>query len=388
MRVLAVGNMYPPHHQGGYERVWAAATRELQRRGHDVEVLTTTHRERGVDAADPPGVRRELDWYWEDHAFRPLGLFETLRLERHNARVLDSTARPDLVMWWAMGGMSLSLVARARRRLRAPSLAVVHDAWPIYAPKFDRWTARYGRLAPPGHRYDPGLVDHWSFNSAYSRDLLGRGGVRLDPARCSVEHPGVDLAAFPPAEPRPWRWRLAYVGRVEARKGVATALRTLAALPPVARLKITGASDPQHERELRALADELGVADRVRWAGPVSDPAAVYAKADAVLFCVEWAEPFGLVPLEAMAVGRPVVATGTGGSAEFLRDEDNALLVAPGDASATAAAVMRLARDPALRERLCAAGTQTAQALTQDAFCAAIADRAERVAQTPRRRRG
>lgn len=390
MRILAVGNMFPPHHQGGYERVWAAAVEGLRARGHDVTVLTTTHREPGVADVPEPGVLRTLEWYWADHAFLPLGALSTARLERHNARCFDAAAtpRPDLVMWWAMGGMSLSLVARARRRLRgAASMAVVHDGWPVYGPKYDRFTARYGRLLPPPLGYDPALVDHWSFNSAYSRDLVGRGGVRLDPARCSVEYPGVDTARFPPSDPRPWKWRLAYVGRVEPRKGVATALRALAALPPNAKLRIAGAGEPHHERELRALADELGVADRVKWLGAVDDPAVVYAKADAVLFCVEWAEPFGLVPVEAMAVGRPVIATGTGGSAEVVRDGENALLVPPGDADATAAAVLRLAQDPALRERLRAAGRGTAARFTQDAFCDAIADRAEAVVAARRGRR-
>ena len=78
--------------------------------------------------------------------------------------------------------------------------------------------------------------------------------------------------------------------------------------------------------------------------------AGVYAGADALLFCVEWPEPFGLVPLEAMAVGTPVVATGTGGSAEYLRDGENCLLVEPGDADARSPrAVRRLAGDPELR---------------------------------------
>jgi glycosyltransferase involved in cell wall biosynthesis len=86
----------------------------------------------------------------------------------------------------------------------------------------------------------------------------------------------------------------------------------------------------------------------------------VYERTDAVLFPVTWHEPWGLVPLEAMAVGRPVVATGTGGSGEYLVDGENALLVPPGDARALATAVERLRDDPGLRERLVAAGCRTA----------------------------
>jgi glycogen(starch) synthase len=386
VRILTVGNMYPPHHHGGYERVWQAAVEGLRARGHEVSVLTTTHREPGVSDVDEPGVHRTLDWYWQDHAFRPLGAVATWRMERANAEAFAAAAanEPELVMWWAMGGMSLALLAQARRgRPRPATLAVVHDGWPVYGPKFDRRTARYGRHLPLSHRYDRRHVDHWSFNSIYSRELLTRAGIRIGEARTSVEYPGVDLPAFPAVEPKSWRWRLAYVGRIEQRKGVGTALRTLAALPPAATLTIAGSGDARHERELRELAAELGVGARVSWLGNVSDPAKVYAKADAVLFCVEWAEPFGLVPLEAMAVGRPVIATGTGGSGEVLHDGSNALLVAPGDVPATAAGVIRLAQDPALREHLRSAGHATAQRFTLAGFCDTIADRAERVLTGP-----
>jgi glycosyltransferase involved in cell wall biosynthesis len=351
--------------------------------------ITTTHREAGVEDGDEPAVSRALHWYWQDDVFRPLGALATWRVEAHNARALDAMGDADLVMWWSMGGMSLSLLARAaRRRPRPASLAVVHDGWPVYAPKFDRRTARYGRALPRALRYDVAHVDHWSFNSAHSRDLLGRAGIRLDAARCSVEHPGVDPARFAPVEPRRWKWRLAVVGRIEPRKGTATAIRALARLPEPATLTIAGPVEPRHAVELRALADRLGVVERVRWMGAVEDVAAVYAKADAVLFCVDWAEPFGLVPIEAMSVGRPVVATATGGAAEFIRDGENALVVTPGDDDATARAVMRLAQDPDLRERLRSGGAQTASAFTLQGFCDALADRAEAVAAPGGTKRG
>ncbi len=382
MRILTVGNMYPPHHQGGYELMWQAAVAALRERGHEVTVLTTDHREPGVTTPDEPGVHRTLDWYWEDHAFRALGPTETFRLERANHKAFAAVGAHDVVQWWAMGGMSLSLIARAARR-GTPSLAVVHDGWPAYAPRYDRRQARYGRRLPD--RYDPAQIDHWSFNSAYSRDLLGRAGIRVDPSRTSIEYPGVDLTRFTPVAPKHWRWKLAYVGRVEERKGVATALRTLALLPPAATLTIAGAGEPKHVRELEQLAVELGVAERVRWKGAVANPAKVYAKADVVLFCVEWAEPFGLVPLEAMAVGRPVVATGSGGSGEYLGDDENCLIVPPADAQATAAAVLRLAQDPALRERLRVAGNRSAEQHSLAGFCAGVAAQTEHVVASARR---
>ena len=101
---------------------------------------------------------------------------------------------------------------------------------------------------------------------------------------------------------------------------------------------------------------------------PHEQLAAVYGAADAILFPVEWDEPWGLVPLEAMAVGRPVLATATGGSAEYLRDGDNCLSFAPGEAAELAAALRRLAAEPELRARLRKGGFATAARHTARAF--------------------
>ena len=132
-------------------------------------------------------------------------------------------------------------------------------------------------------------------------------------------------------------------------------------------------------REDAALAADRGVAERVVFGPPRSRPELVelYAQSDVVVFPVLWAEPFGLVPLEAMGVGRPVVATGRGGSGEYLRDEENAVLYEAGDADALAAAVRRLADDPALRARLREGGSKTAPLHTEAVFNAAVANQVE-----------
>ena len=85
MRVLAVGNLYPPHAPGGgYELTWRSAMAHLRERGDEVQVLTTDHREQGIepDALEDPNVYRELPWYWRDHQFPRRGLRERLTIER------------------------------------------------------------------------------------------------------------------------------------------------------------------------------------------------------------------------------------------------------------------------------------------------------------------
>jgi glycosyltransferase involved in cell wall biosynthesis len=105
------------------------------------------------------------------------------------------------------------------------------------------------------------------------------------------------------------------------------------------------------------LAVELGVADRVEFRGPVPHDRvpALLRSADAVA-CVPWYEPFGIVALEAMACGVPVVATAVGGLMETVVDGVSGLLVPPMAPEALAASLRALLDDDALRSRLSAGG--------------------------------
>jgi glycogen(starch) synthase len=389
VRVLCVGNMYPPHHLGGYELVWRGAVEHLRSRGHEVRVLTTDFRLPGAGEADEPGVHRELRWWWRDHRFPRRGPRARLAQERHNAAVLDrhlASLQPDLVTWWAMGGMSLSLVTRTGRA-GVGALAFVHDDWLVYAPVVDQWTRVFARRPRLGAlverrtgldtRFEPGAVSRWLFVSRFTRERALATGLALGDT--AVAHSGIDSAFLGPGPEREWGWRLLYVGRIDERKGADVAVAALAGLPPQATLTIVGDGDAAHLRALRRQVEDAALEGRVRLRPGLarSELIALYDGHDVLLFPVRWDEPWGLVPLEAMARGRPVVATGTGGSAEYLRDGENALLVPRGDGGALAGAVRRLAADGALRARLRAGGPPTAARHTEDAFNAAVAEAVE-----------
>jgi glycosyltransferase involved in cell wall biosynthesis len=316
-------------------------------------------------------------------------LRERLELERHNAGVFDrhrAEFEPDAVAWWAMGGMSTSLLERGLRA-GLPAIGVVVDEWLSYAPLVDGWQRAFGRpgLAPIAAALTgvptPVRLERaaeWIFVSAYLRERAVAAGVAVDGA--PVVHAGIDPDLFPAAEERTWDGSLLCLGRLDPRKGVATAIEALAQLPGCT-LRCVGAGDEAHRERLAAVAAEYGLAPRVRFERvPRTEVAGVYAAADALLFCVEWPEPFGLVPLEAMAVGTPVIATGTGGSAEYLRDGENCLLVEAAAPEALAGAVDRLAGDTELRRRLRAGGFETAAAHDERRFDEAIAAALERVA--------
>ncbi len=394
MRVLSVGNMYPPHHLGGYELMWRAGVEALRAAGHDVRVLTTDYRSPSADPAAPddPDARRDLRWYWRDHEFPPLSLRERLTLERHNARVLErelGEVDPAVVSWWAMGGMSIGLIERVRR-LGTPAVGFVHDEWMLYAPKVDAWQRAVARLGPVGPPVasmagapavrDLGAAARWVF---VSETVRAAAAERWELRDTAVARSGVDRSLFGAApERREWSGRLLYVGRIDERKGIETAIRALEHLPG-STLTVVGSGDDAYLDRLRALVRDTGVEDRVEFrdAAPRDELRATYAASDIVVFPVLWEEPWGLVPLEAMAVGVPVVATGRGGSGEFLRDGENSMIYEPAeDPAALAAAVRRLAEDRELRARLRTEGMTTAARHDQESFARAVVDEHERAA--------
>jgi glycosyltransferase involved in cell wall biosynthesis len=138
-------------------------------------------------------------------------------------------------------------------------------------------------------------------------------------------------------------------------------------------LEILGAGDARYGARLEKLTRDLGLLERVHFGVvPRDELRNRFSAADAFLFPVTWEEPFGLVPIEAMACGTPVIATGTGGSAEFFEHERNCLLIPRYDARVLAAAITRLASDPALRARLVEGGLQTAREFTIDKMTDAL----------------
>ena len=197
--------------------------------------------------------------------------------------------------------------------------------------------------------------------------------VRLgaDVERVKVVPCGVDLNHFSPegpVEPRaPGLARLVVVSRLVERKGVGNVVTALAQVPG-AELVVAGGPDraelPRNEeaRRLMRLAEEAGVADRVRLRGRV-DPAdlpALLRSADAVL-CVPWYEPFGIVALEAMACGVPVVASAVGGLVDTVVDGVTGVHVPPRSPDHLAGALRCLLGDATLRRRLGTAGARRAR---------------------------
>lgn len=400
LRILAVGLLYPPHYVGGYELLCQGAMRAAGDRGHSVRVLVSDYRSpQAVQQTGPPRaepqVHRELRSYLDASARRAadLGPGATIALERHNAAVLERHLReftPHVVSWWAMGGMSLSLIERVRRE-GIPSVLAIEDHWLYYGPMTDRWTnaMRRYRLAPLAPVIERALgvpatgelerAGRYLFNSSFMADAAAAAGFRAQD--WGVVSPGVH-ERFRSAPAPEWGGRLLYVGRLDAGKAVDVIVAAMALLGNETTLTVIGAGEDDYAEQLRAQARELGVERRVSFAGPrgAEELPAEYERADALIFPVRWEEPWGLVPLEAMAVGRPVIATSMGGAATYLRDGENAVIIPVEDARALADAVRGLAASPELRESLVQGGLRTAALHTAARHDELIVDELERAA--------
>ena len=412
-RVLVLSNHYPPHAYGGYELACYDAVRRWRSRGHDVAVLTSDHVRKGTNADrredDATEVWRHLPMTWIQNAPPPKWRRPLVehKARRALARAID-TFTPDVISVWNMAGLPLSLLNYVVAR-DLPIVALISDTWPIRAPREDPWIGPLTRNPTVGRVVGaltrlpttvPDLDQHtrYAFVSESMReDCITASGWRYPSS--TIVPLGVNLDDFPlvDAHDRPWSDRLLFVGRLDESKGIDTAIRAMAHMPAPITLEVLGPPEPAHLSRLRQVADEAGVANRVRFGSAARhELAAHYQAADALLFPSEWREPFGIVPLEAMASGAVVVATGSGGSGEYLVDDDNSVLFTAGDASALAVAVNRVATDDDLRHRLRDGGRATAARLsitkTADRLESLLVEAAQRRSQHQRaiadRRRG
>jgi glycosyltransferase involved in cell wall biosynthesis len=349
---------------GGQNVYVARLTEELARRGHDVTVYT---RRDSPDLPDrvplpggavvehvPAGPPEQIP---KDALFAHMPVFGA-----HLARAW-ARERPDVVHahFW-MSGMASQLGAYPHG---IPLVQTFHALGTV-----KRRHQKDADTSPPERigieRQIGRTCDRVLATCTDEVHELAAMGV---PARqVSVVPCGVDAGHFRPGATAPGipertrPHRLLACGRLVPRKGYDLAIRALARVPGAELLVAGGppadglSADPE-ARRLLELAETEGVADRVRLLGAV-DPGrmpALMGSADLVL-CTPVYEPFGIVPLEAMACGVPVVATDVGGHRDTVADHATGRLVTPGDPEAVAAAVRELLAADRQRRRYGRAG--------------------------------
>jgi glycosyltransferase involved in cell wall biosynthesis len=368
LRIVHLGKYYPPS-PGGIENVTRTLAQDQARRGHHVRVVVINHaaadgrdatfekltRTKTVEDADGPvTVVRVGRWGNLAKLDVAPALANVLRRELRDPPDIWHLHTPNVTMMLAVAAMS-----------KIRSLVIQHHS-DIVRQRYLRHAVRplerivYGRAArilPTSAAYAEGS------------DLLKAYAAKVRPVPL-----GIDLTPFAFPSPRALdhaeRLRAEHgsplwlsVGRLIYYKGLDVGLDALTRVPGKWLVVGTGPL----EETLRARAKELGVADRVVWLRRTSEEELVGAYHAATAFwfpSVARSEGFGLVQVEAMASGCPVINTAIAGSGVpwVSPHEVSGLTVHVNDAAAFAAAARRLLDEPGLRERLVTAGRARAVA--------------------------
>jgi glycosyltransferase involved in cell wall biosynthesis len=215
-------------------------------------------------------------------------------------------------------------------------------------------------------------------NSEAIRTELVRAGVHAD--KVVALYNGIDLARYAPHTAEAGRTRVraelglapetpvaVMVGRLAPWKGHDVFIRAAAhvhARLPEARFLVVGDSafdPPAYRAQLEQLAAEGKLGTTLRFLGFRHDVPEVMGAADVVVHCSTLPEPLGLTPIEAMALGRPVIAAAAGGPLETVAHGETGLLTPPRDATALAEAMLRLFGDATTRAGMGAAGRARAE---------------------------
>jgi D-inositol-3-phosphate glycosyltransferase len=351
---------------GGQNVHVAELSAALARRGHEVVVYTRRDNADLAERVDTPVG------YTVVHV--PAGPATTLPKDellvhmpdfgRFLARQWNDEA-PDIAHahFWMSGIATL----RAARRCHVPAVQTFHALGVVKRRhQGEQDTSPPARLAlEQSVAQTADWVAATCTDEVFELVRLGRPRSRTSVIPC-----GVDLDRFHPGPARPRRRirRIVSVGRLVPRKGFDILIRAMAAIPDAELLIVGGpeasklSSDPE-ARRLSTLAAEVGVSQRVRLCGSVSrvEMPEVLRSAD-VVACTPWYEPFGIVPVEAMACGVPVLATAVGGMLDTVVDGMTGVLVPPKDPQACANALNSMLSDPARLAAWGAAGRQRAQA--------------------------
>jgi alpha-maltose-1-phosphate synthase len=374
MRISMLTNEYPPHVYGGAGVHVEYLTRELARAEggrHQVEVLCFGGQEVELGNLRVRGTGARGSIPGEDP--RHAKVFDPLQRNIVMAGALD---RPDIVhchTWYTHFAGCM-----ARELYNIPLVLSTHSLEPHRPWKREQLGSGYDLstwVERTAYQNADGVV---AVSAAMERDVISLYGVR--PERVQVIYNGIDVQEYRPLVDLevlarygldPARPYILFVGRITRQKGIVHLLRALRHLPEGVQVMLCASSPDTEEigRETEALVEEArrgGVA--VVWVKDMvkrADIVPLYSQA-AVFVCPSIYEPFGIINLEAMACGTPVVGSKVGGIAEAVLHGKTGLLVPFAPASRTdpsprdpdrfssdlAAAVNLLLGNPALREEM------------------------------------
>ncbi len=377
MKVLFVVTAYP-RHEGDVITPWMGETiARLRRAGTDVEVLAPAYKGGGATMIDGVKVHR--------FRYAPAAL-ETLT---HDVPAVDRIRKNPL-----FGALLPSYVARgsavAARVAREGSFDIVHAFWPIphgiFAVAAKRasgaalvstffsselnWNGPLRRVFGPVVRSIVENSDAVTVISSYTASVLRE----YAPGAASVIVPfgaaalGRSRPADSVARGRADPFDLLFIGRLVRRKGVDVLLRSVALLKSDPRLHLRVVGGGPEEGALVAETARLGLGERVTFEGVVSSERVSELLEEchalvlpAIVTETGETEGLGVVLIEAMGYGKPVIATSAGGIVDIVSDGETGLLAPPGDAAALASTIRRAMDDPESLARIAERGAAFAE---------------------------
>jgi len=401
VKILAISNLYPPHHAGSSDLHCPTVLDALRTRGHVIQVLTSTH---GLKTEQRDGEIQRRLWLNGAYGYPLIEKYGALKeLEARNNQALAEAAaefQPEVILVFCLRGISKSLIWSVRSK----GVRVVYDVsddWLANDIKDDPWLRFWNSPSLPffqqstraalevsGERgradafaptrkargferipalfgdaktraaTQPNSIEDFRFENLYFcgewlKKQAEAAGFRVSHAE--VIRPGISTQAFigdvkPPSAPVK---NLLIAAELNDHCGVMTALKALKIMREArlnAKISIYGRGNSSYIAEIRSFiaANQLPV-DFLSVSNVAADAAAVYKRHDALLHTSEFPESFPIAPLEAMACGLPVIGTALGGAAEILRNGETGLTYTPGDADQLAARVQELQVSPAFR---------------------------------------
>ena len=368
VRILHVVTAFPTTEHDIITPWLVELLQRLRAAGHDVEVFTSAYKGAGdhVFAGIPVHRFRYFPRRWENLT--------------HEETAPDRMKRSFLYRLMPLPFVLAGMIAIWRLCRRRP-YDVIHVHWPLPLALFG-WAAQRARPTPLVTTFY-GVELRWVKSSLrFLKRFIAWSAGRSDRVVAISSYTAAELreltdvpvevipytAALPPAAGSPSARRdgprtVLFVGRLVERKGVAHLIEALTRLrsPSPVRLVIVG--DGAERPRLEALAQRLGVTDRVVFRGKISDVELQRAYQAADVFVLPSTldargdtEGLGVVLLEAMNYAVPVIASRVGGITDIVADGESGILVPPGDTVALAAAIDRMLADPDLARRYGAAG--------------------------------
>jgi phosphatidylinositol alpha-mannosyltransferase len=347
---------------GGVQNHVRQLSTHLRRRGHTVRVLAP-----GL----PPFRRGDVRIVGRPGAVRFNGSVPEISFTPTSARAVREFLRefrPDVIHVHEPLCPSTSMLATWYAN--APLVATFHANFP-----HDVWSGRIYSIVAPLLQPTFRKLDRRLAVSNAARHTVAS---RMGDANFEIVPNGSNVDVFATAEPAPLPEgrKLLFVGRLERRKGFPVALQAFASLAdayPDLRLVVVGDGPDREAVETFPAA----LRARVHMMGKVSDDAlpTFHRASDIFVSPATGSESFGIVLVEAMAAGLPVVASDIPGYRDVARHEVEGLLVTPTNPEALAVGVRRLLEDPALAAALGARGAQRARAFAWES----IVDRLEEI---------